>query len=112
MSEPSEAVYEAAARARIVARIPDITSEHAAEVLAGEYTRDVWLTEDLRDAVDAVWPLAVAEGYQRAIAELRDEDRFDAWHRTTPAARLCGASSPGTKDAADYLEDLAKERTP
>lgn len=67
MPEPTESVFEAAARAKILATIPGITVAIANEALASEFTRDIWLDRGLRAAVDAVWRLAVAQGQQTGL---------------------------------------------
>jgi hypothetical protein len=77
MSEPTEAVYEAAYEA---------------------FKRAPLGASIVRACVDAVWPLAEARGYQQAIAELDG-----VFART---------GSPAARWAADYLEVIAKERTP
>jgi hypothetical protein len=58
MSEPTEAAYEAAARAAIASRHDD--DDMAARLAA---------TRAAKAAVDAVWPLAVAEGRRQAAAD-------------------------------------------
>jgi hypothetical protein len=60
MSEPSEAAYEAAR-----AKYDGVVISHGAfGYRAGHY-------DAIRAAVDAVWPLALAEGRRQAAAEIR-----------------------------------------
>jgi hypothetical protein len=64
--------------------------------------------------VQAQIAAAEARGYDRAVARLRDDDRWRAWRRTRP--RDEAGWSPGAltederKSAADYL-DAMKEAT-
>lgn len=73
MCKPTKAVYEAGARARIIARIPGTTVAKADQVLADEFTRELWLSDELRAAVDAVWRLAVTEVRRQVATDIRSE---------------------------------------
>lgn len=57
-----------------------------------------------------------AEGYQQAITDLRDCDAFAAWKASQPKpSRYASPAYVHHREAAetaDYLEHLAKERTP
>lgn len=64
--------------------------------------------EQTERAVAAAEDRGRAEGYQQAIAALRDDERYRNWWTSSGSI----PDGPIRRHLADYLEVIAKERTP
>mgnify|MGYP001577506718 CR=1 FL=1 len=77
-------------------------------------TANMFITDP--DQLAAAEACGRAEGYQQAITDLRDCDAFAAWKASQP--KPSQFASPAyvhhreAAETAEYLEQLAKERTP
>lgn len=67
---------------------------------------------ELLDAAEADGLFAAAErrGYERAVANLRDADRFALWVAAQPFDQDLANDEPSRQQLADYL-DATKETT-